>query len=422
MQTFSQHLTKYLTQADIDALLNALDDHPMDALYLNEAKMDKATFLSLFPLVKPHPIVKEGFLYDKSIYPLGKSYLFDAGIYYLQEPSAMIVASLLDYAPFDRVLDLCAAPGGKTTQASLKLGEKGIVFANDLAYPRAKILSSNVERMGLVNVVVTSQDYQTIAPRFSNYFDKIILDAPCSGSGMFRKLDTMKEDWSYNKVIKCAETQKALIHLAYSMLAPGGKMVYSTCSYSYEENEEVIFDLLKDTDATVLPIEDHPMYYHHHSLKEAIHLFSHLFPGEGHFICLLQKPGNPKIKEPRPLPELHLDPFMYFGHLRKKDDSIEALPEMIDTQGLTVLRYGVNLGELSHGRYEPSHHASHVIKTERVIALSEDEKKRYLHGETLQIKPVLSGYYLVAYQGLPLGWGKAVQGVLKNHYPKGLRH
>ena len=268
MPTFSQHLTKYLDADVIDSLLASLDDHPMDAVLLNENKMTKAEFLSRFPHVSPHPVVTNGFLYDKQEYPLGKSYLFDAGVYYLQEPSAMVVAHLLPIEKGDRILDLCAAPGGKSVQASLKLQGTGLLLANDINYPRTKILSSNIERMGLSNVVVTNDDFANLSSKFTQFFDKIILDAPCSGSGMFRKLDTMKADWSYQKVLKYAQTQKSLIHMAYQMLAPGGIMVYSTCSYSYEENEEVILDLLASTDAKMHPIKDHSSYYRHPSLPE----------------------------------------------------------------------------------------------------------------------------------------------------------
>ena len=269
---FREHLKRYLSDDEISKLmdsLNALDKH---ALLLNAEKLSEEKLLKIYPHLEKHPIVKNAFLYNKNEYQLGKSVLHELGAFYLQEPSAMLVSYLLNPKPNSLILDLCAAPGGKSVQASLLTKGTGLIISNDLSYPRAKIIKENAERMGLENLLIISNDFAKLSSKYQNTFDYIILDAPCSGSGMFRKNDLMKEDWSINKVYKFAELQKELISYSYSMLKPGGKMVYSTCSFSYEEDEEVIEHLLASSDAIIDTIPS-ILYFYQSKNGFCIHLF-----------------------------------------------------------------------------------------------------------------------------------------------------
>ena len=217
----------------------------------------------------------------------------------------MLPAFLLSPNENDVVLDLCAAPGGKSMQASLLMHNKGLIVANDISKQRAFAISENAERLGRGNLLIINNDFATIYDRFLNTFDKIILDAPCSGSGMFRKEDKMRQDWTYQKVLKCQDIQKTLILMAYQMLKPGGTMVYSTCSFSFEEDEMVVDYLLANSDATLLELPDSKYYYKSKNNGHGIHLLPFLFPGEGHYIALIKKPGdikNSKEKEQKTKP------------------------------------------------------------------------------------------------------------------------
>ncbi|MFA6675834.1 MAG: RsmB/NOP family class I SAM-dependent RNA methyltransferase, partial [Bacilli bacterium] len=208
---FKSHLLKYLKKDEIDRLMNSLTENDRHAVLLNPHKMNDNTFVQLFPHVIPHPLVKHAYLYDKNEYELGKTVEHELGAFYLQEPSAMVVSSLLDFQTGDLVLDLCAAPGGKTVQASFLMDGTGLIVANDIAHNRAMAIKENVERLGLGNVLIISNDFSKIYHKYKNIFDKIILDAPCSGSGMFRKDKRFKEDWTYAKVLKNQALQKELI-------------------------------------------------------------------------------------------------------------------------------------------------------------------------------------------------------------------
>ncbi|MGM9858667.1 MAG: NOL1/NOP2/sun family putative RNA methylase [Bacilli bacterium] len=429
---FAEHLKKYLSSDEINKLITSFNDEDEHALLLNTKKVSKESFLNIFPNIIPHPIVKNGFLYNKEEYQFGKNYMHDAGVYYLQEPSAMIVAHLLNPNENDIVLDMCAAPGGKTIQSSLLMNNDGIIIANDLSYPRAKILSSNVERMGRKNVIVTSMDLHRLNHLFKGKFTKIILDAPCSGSGMFRKDPKFIEDWTYEKVLKCSQTQKELIDLAYELLKDDGTLVYSTCSYSYEENEEVIqYALNKYQNLEILDIEENKYFKTYQNL--GIHLFPSIFKGEGHYICLLHKIGNPSsstlptIKSQTKLTKDLLN-FLNQYNLNSNNiininNSIYLQPYNMDLSNISTLRIGLKICEINKNNIVPDYALSHYLDSSNSIELTEVQKDMYLHGETFSIDKKLSnGYYIVSYNRINLGFVKYVDGILKNHYPKGLRH
>ena len=414
---FAKSLEKYLDKKEIDSLIASFSGKEKKAVFLNENKLKSQDFLKIFPNVKPHPVVKNGYIYDKSEYELGKKVYHELGAYYIQEPSAMLVAHFLDAKPGDVVLDLCAAPGGKTIQTALKMQNEGLIIANDLSKSRANVLLSNIERLGITNTVVSSLDFSKYYENFREFFDKIILDAPCSGSGMFRKSEEMKNDWTYEKVLKNAAIQKELILMCYSMLKEGGTLVYSTCSYSYEEDEEVVEHLLKNTDAKLENIPSFKGEFRSPKYKETIHLFPSLFEGEGHYIALIKKPGV--------LLSSKLSKIELIRLVQGKGNSKEIqhflcpskLPNKFDELSL---RPGLFLGSEINNKFIPSHHYSHVKDASNSIELSKEELIKYLKGETIN-KKCPDGYLFVSYMGMNVGVTYSINGVLKNYYPKGLR-
>jgi NOL1/NOP2/sun family putative RNA methylase len=412
---FKEHLKKYLNEEDINSLTDSFDKKEHKGLILNPSKMSDEKFIKLFPNVKKHPIVPHAYLYDQDEYEMGKSIYHDLGSFYIQDPSASLVSYFLMPKECEQVLDMCAAPGGKSVQASMLMNQKGILYSNDLSFKRAEILLSNVERMGLGNVVVLSTDLSKIKG-LENSFDAIILDAPCSGSGMFRKMSEMKDDWTYEKVIKASHIQKDLIMLAYSFLKEGGRLIYSTCSYSYEEDEEVVRYLLDNSDATLISLPDNEMFYRS-DMKEAIHLFPNKFVGEGHFIALIKKPGQSNLEKS--------EPYHFTRKGMSKGDSkvvyhFELPNKPIEKLVNIALRPGLfTFSEFSNKKIV-SHHYSHYLDSKDSYPLNDIELKKYLHGETITCNDN-KNYSIVSYDGINVGAVNKTNNILKNLYPKGLR-
>ena len=417
---FKEHLKAYLSEQEIDNLLLSLDKESYHAALLNPQKMSDDKFLSLFPNVKKHPIVEHAFIYDKNEYDLGKSIYHMLGCFYLQEPSAMLPAYLLHAQENDLILDMCAAPGGKTIQTSFLLNNKGLIIANDLSRSRASIIVENVERLGLGNVVVTSNDLSLIYQNHINQFDKIILDAPCSGSGMFRKEQKMEEDWSYNKVLKFAETQKELLFIAYQMLKPGGLLMYSTCSFSEEEDEDVITSLTDSTDAEIVELS-HPLFYKNNNKPLGVHILPSFFPGEGHYLCLIKKPGlcapnNIKISKNSNKFGLDFKEIYNFG------DFIFGLNYEYKFKDFNVLRLGVKVGETIKNEIKYDYHYAHYISSfENEFEMNDEQMNKYLKGETI-ISDLNKGWLLLKYQNIAIDLTKADGRMIKNHLPKFLRN
>ena len=407
---FQEHLKKYLSENEIEKLINSLEKEDKHALVLNTEKLSEEKLLKFYPHLTKHPIVKNAYLYDKNEYQLGKSIFHELGAFYLQEPSAMLVSYLLNPHENETILDLCAAPGGKSVQASFLMNNKGLIVSNDISYPRSKIIKENAERLGLGNLLITSNDFSHIYQKYISTFDKIILDAPCSGSGMFRKNDLMKEDWSINKVYKYASLQKQLILYSYQMLKEGGTLIYSTCSFSYEEDEEIIQYLLTNTDATLINIDDNPLFYKSKS-KIGIHLFPYLFPGEGHYICLIKKPGTLKNKNIIN-DKLITHNFGDITYLSTKD---------FDTKKLNIIRFGVKYGEKVHDdvKYD-IHYARYIKNFPHELELNLESTIKYIKGESLDII-YPKGYVLLKYEGINIDIAKSDGRIIKNRYPKYLR-
>lgn len=353
----------------------------------------------------------------------GKSVLHAAGLYYVQEPSAMSAAPRLEVKGGERVLDLCSAPGGKGTQMAQNMQGEGIIVLNEVNFSRAKILSQNVERLGITNAAVISESPERVAEHFAGYFDKVLVDAPCSGEGMFLKEENAVAEWSEENVLSCARRQSLILDSAQKALRPEGLLVYSTCTFAPEEDEKQIENFLKKyPDFKLLSMEK---------------LLPHTHAGEGHFVALMQKTdGEEASVKPFQLtpPDkktlgLYRD-FEKSALLRKPYDNLHiagdfiySVPQDCPSLPFKTLRAGVRLAEVKAGRVEPCHSLAMCLKRGEAISVEVDEPTAiaYLSGNTFACNGKLSGWALVTYLGYPLGWCKAVNGTAKNHLPKGLR-
>lgn len=404
------------------AFLRAMEQPPLRGVRANTLKLSPAAFAELFPHAgEPVSWENAGFYTDAE--RLGAFPAHHAGLFYAQEPSAMCAAPLLDARPEERVLDLCAAPGGKTTQLAAAMGGEGILIANEYVYDRARILSQNVERLGVKNCAVVSADPAALARRFPAYFDKILVDAPCSGEGMFRKDENAIAEWSEENVARCAVRQAAILDEAAAMLRGGGRLVYSTCTFERAENEgQIEAFLARHAEFTLI--------------REEM-LFPHEVRGEGHFAALLEKSGAERGNAPafsvrrNAAAEKAYAAFAreFFvrppaGRLTTLDDGrMYLLPEAMPALPVRTLRVGIELGAFDGRRFTPAHAlAMAVTKGEcaRFLTLSEGETEKYLRGETFPTDAE-NGWCVVGYGDYPLGLGKIAGGILKNHYPKGLR-
>lgn len=418
---FYDHLKKYLNDEEIDKLKKSLEEsQEYSCLILDTEKLSRDKLLELYPNLISHPIVDDAFLFKKNEYDLGKSLLFEIGAFYILEPCSPLVSHFLNLKEDDLVLDMAAAPGGKCIHASFCMKNKGQILANEISSSRAEILSSNCEKYGRRNIIVCSSDTYELKKQFPNTFNKIILDAPCSGSGMFRKEKKMKDDWTIEKVLKLSSLQKELILQAYFMLNEGGTLIYSTCSFSYEEDEEVIQYLLDNTDA-ILEMIPHFDGEYRSNMDKTIHLLPSHFIGEGHFIAKIRKPGNlvTKIISER---EYISKDFKFKRLYKNSDDILYLCNELIPLKRIRRLRSGIKIGEENKKRGIIFDHAisRHYPPLIQSIEVNEKEAKDFIFGLPLN-KDCPSGYVILTYQNIPFALGKASNKVIKNHYPKGLR-
>lgn len=436
MEQFDARM-KSLLKDEYDDFKKALLEKPVKGLYLNRNKKNVERILDK-NYVEHHPIVENGYLYDENYHP-GRSAYFLAGLYYIQEPSAMLVADALPIEPDDFVLDMCAAPGGKSCEVASRLTGEGVLIANDIEASRARILSENIERFGLDNTIVTNVDPMRFTKQFQEAFDKIVLDAPCSGEGMFRKLEQAIDTWSEEKVLECAHIQKNLLKGAYDMLKQGGMVIYSTCTYSYEENEAMVHYAVDELGFELLPLNKSNGLCPGVDLDEVVRCYPHHYRGEGHFIALLRKPGNSPRKQVRTikpsvnLADLKVLKAFYKENLNKKVPSYiiennghlyavkKNFPEL---KGIRVLRNGLYLGEVRKNRFIPSYSLALTLTKQDVkrsydYPSESEEIKKYIHGETLE-GTGKKGFGVIFVDGYPLSFYKESNQV-KNLFPKGLR-
>ena len=436
------------------AFLQSYEKERYQALRVNPLKADRDVFEAAAPFtLRPVAWEPNGFYYGKEAAP-GKHPYHAAGVYYIQEPSAMAPAAYLDAQPGEKILDLCAAPGGKSTQIAAAMRGEGLLISNEIHPARAKILSENIERMGIRNAMVTNESPQSLAKVFEAYFDRIMVDAPCSGEGMFRKNADACDEWSPENVVLCAERQAEILECAASMLRPGGRMVYSTCTFAPEENEGTISQFLaKHPEFEIADVMHYPQMSSglaawtsdpQPGLERTIRLFPHRVDGEGHYLAVLTKAGS--VSEnyegycargmEKGIPERDAKEYLDFaketlrnkpeGNLIRFGDQLYLAPEnMPSTKGLKVLRPGLHLGTMKKNRFEPSHALALALRSEDVLhsydmAGDSQDVRMYLNGQTLQADGE-KGWYLMTVDGYSIGWGKLAGGMIKNHYPKGLR-
>ncbi len=436
MEQFDARM-KSLLKDEYDDFKKALLEKPVKGLYLNRNKKNVERVLEE-QYIEHHPIVENGYLYDENYHP-GRSAYFLAGLYYIQEPSAMLVADALPIEPDDFVLDMCAAPGGKSCEIASRLTGEGVLIANDIEASRARILSENIERFGLDNTIVTNVDPMRFTKQFQEAFDKIVLDAPCSGEGMFRKLEQAVDTWSEDKVLECAHIQKNLLKGAYDMLKQGGMVIYSTCTYSYEENEAMVHYAVDELGFELLPLSKSHGLCPGVDLDEVVRCYPHHYRGEGHFIALLRKPGNSPRKVVRPMKpqvsqaDLKVLKAFYQETLNKQvpayimenNGHLYAIKKNFpELKGIRVLRNGLYLGEVRKNRFIPSYSLALTLTKEDVkrsydYSCDSEEIKKYIHGETLE-GTGNKGFGVIFVDGYPLSFYKESNQV-KNLFPKGLR-
>jgi 16S rRNA C967 or C1407 C5-methylase (RsmB/RsmF family)/NOL1/NOP2/fmu family ribosome biogenesis protein len=471
--------------------LASLAESPRAGLRVNPLKISPADFLAIAPFslvekgtqgnsrnsgelggtqegVQRVPWCSEGFLVDGEERP-GRHPYHAAGLYYLQDPSAMAAAVLLDPQPGEWVLDLCAAPGGKATHIAGRLGNEGLLVANEVVRSRAAIVSENLERFGATNTLITSSPAETLAEQWPDLFDRVLVDAPCSAEGMFRKSEAARREWRPSVVAGCAARQETILAAAARMVRPGGRLVYATCTFAPEEDEAIIAQFLHaHPDFHLLPPPTLPGFDPGRPdwiepslaaglpLERCVRLWPHRAPGEGHFLAAMEREEeksqipNPKSQMGRqgdsgkagetrrqgakskiqnqsplrtfwegamvrPLPEGEVALFGEWLHW------LPAPPSL--WQGIKPVRAGWQLGRLAGNRLEPAHHLVMGLRpadVRQTVEVDMGTAERYLRGLTFEAAGG-DGWVLVMLDGFPLGWGKRVQGVVKNHYPRGLR-
>lgn len=391
---------------------------------------------------------KEGFYYDFNERP-AKSPLYHAGLFYIQEPSAMSTGAILPINDGDRIADLCAAPGGKSTQTAARLNLSGVLLTNDISASRCKALLKNIEISGVENAIVTNETPERLSERFEGFFNKIIVDAPCSGEGMFRRDSDIIKSWEENKRELFCNLQRQILACAAKMLCGGGIIAYSTCTFAPEENEGSIneflnkhpeFELL-DIDKSTGFSDGRPEWIENgrDELKKCARLWPHKIKGEGHFLALLHKKGDKAYKEPPKITDIRDDKrlkdfydfcerylnFKISENLEIHLGSVYKIPYGIDLRGLRVVRSGLYIGELKKNRFEPSQAFAMTLKKEDVknyvdFDMDDERVTRYLKGESFAAQAD-DGWCLVLTEGYPLGWAKVQKGRLKNRYLAGWR-
>ena len=421
------HLERNIDPKEVKGLFQSLLLESSSSLYINPFIYPSENLIRDFPKVRPHPFLNDVFYFPKE-YNLGKKILFELGCYYIQDASATIVPSILDPQENERILDMCASPGGKAIRIATLMNNTGLVVANDNSFSRVLTLSQNVERFGLVNVMVTTNNFLYFVDDYENYFDRVLCDAPCSGSGMARKEPKMLNDWSENKVLKLTETQEKLLDNAVKFCKPGGIIVYSTCSFSYEENEEIIIKILAKGEVELLPIEPFEGSYHHPKLSKTLRLHPNRYQGEGQFAAKLRKKqinqSRPSIKidkncKQKPLyKDLVSLRFAKYYYNIKNDMYVTSYNE--DLKFLQHFKSGMELGKREDFGFIYHHEASRLVDPFTSIPLTEKQAEAYIRGEELELN-YIDGWHTVKYKELNLGWVRIKNKRAKNHYPKGLR-
>ncbi|GEN94218.1 23S rRNA methyltransferase [Pediococcus ethanolidurans] len=443
-EAFIQKYSKLLGE-EAPAFFHAFDEQPTKGFRLNPLK----THVEPLNHAIDDPVSYCQFGYYGSV--SGKTIDHQSGLIYSQEPSAMYVGEVAHPKPGDRVLDLCAAPGGKTTHLASYMNQQGLLVSNEINRKRAEILAENVERFGLQNTIVTNESPDTLEKHFVNFFDVVVVDAPCSGEGMFRKDHEAMQYWTPEYPLSCANRQKKILQSALQMLKPGGRLIYSTCTFAPEEDEQNIAWLLKNyADLKIVPIKKYPGMSdgrpewadNNSELAKTLRIFPHKMRGEGHFIAQLEKQINdsnrkePKLQKTNVTKQQKQDWHKVADKLLTNSiedsrllvfgDYLYAMPANLpDLTKLQVIRPGINLGVFKKNRFEPALPLALAFKPvnfQKPVQISEEQWQKYVHGDTFTItKDVENGWHVLTNHELTIGFGKVVNGVVKNFYPKKLR-
>ena len=425
-EVFLLRMEKQLGE-EYEDFLKSLERPRAVALRFNPLKGDAPAM----PFVKePVPWEPMGFYYDPEARP-GLHVYHEAGVYYLQEASAMAPVALLDPQPGERVCDLCAAPGGKTTQIAGRMAGEGFLLCNEINPKRAKILSRNIERMAVANALVTNEHPANLAKKYPGFFDRVLVDAPCSGEGMFRKEEAAVTDWSQETVEMCARRQAEILHSAAELVRPGGRLVYSTCTFAPEEDEMSVAAFLGEHPEFEPECLEAPWFV---SVENGGHrMWPHKLLGEGHFAAVLKKTGGEETDTDIPSGEKLPPQWAAFakelgirlpeGKAVSFGQNLYWAPaDMPDLRKIKVMRPGLELGTVKKDRFEPAHALALWLKDCRIVesyGAESGEMKAYIHGDVVPSQK--KGWCLVCAEGYSIGWGKGDGRVLKNHYPKGLR-
>lgn len=437
---------KVMLKNEFDDYIKSFDERRALGIRANTLKitaeeLNNKKFIDLEPVTW----CSDGFYYDSADRPSKHPY-YHAGLYYLQEPSAMSPAAVMGVVPGDRVLDICAAPGGKSTHIGAKLNGKGVLVANDISAGRTKALLKNIELFGIKNAIITAEPPAKLAGRFAGYFDKILIDAPCSGEGMFRKEPDIIKSWGEEMSSFCCREQSDILENASLMLKEGGYLLYSTCTFAPEENEGAISRFLNEhKEFSICNLSEdfgfdcgHPEWVEDgcEDLKFCARLWPHKIKGEGHFLALLKKNGSNErvdnFKKSKCADESELKYFLEFkekylniefdGEYQIFGDNLYLMPvDVPDLKGIRVIRSGLHLGENKKNRFEPSQALAMGLKKSEAkytidFTLEDENVIRYLKGETIAIENKHEGWCLVTVDSYPLGWGKMQNGRLKNKY------
>ncbi len=436
---------------EYDAFIGVLEEHdPIRAFRSSLIKTDGKDPFGGSVKTEPIPYVENGYILRDDI-KIGSTPEHHSGMIYVQDPGAMSTVAALDISPSLRVADLCAAPGGKSSQIAERLGDDGFLLSNEYVPKRAKIIVGNFERLGVKNAAVTSLDTAELAKFYPNFFDLVIVDAPCSGEGMFRKSDEALEEWSEENVLRCAQRQKQIIKNGAAMVRPGGYLLYSTCTYSEEENEEVVSYILSERDDLSLrdvkeelrlatrggiAREGYPR-----DIAKCRRFYPHITPGEGQFLALFKKDEGAEAQtnvykdNQTPLSKSEERATGAFlrevlgkipkGRLVKVGSNIVLIQHGCPLPPHSVFMTGVLIGEMRGDIIRPSHQFFSAFGGDFLLKVDLDgtdgRLDRYLHGEEIDTDVRESGWCAVTYRGVPLGGGKISGGRVKNHYPKGLR-
>lgn len=436
-QDFCDEMKKILKN-DYENFLKTYSQAPYRGISINTLKISAEKLILLLQTeIKKAPFYKNGYYIPHDEQGIGNNPLHHAGAYYVQEPSASAPVSLLDVKEGEKILDLCAAPGGKSAQIAALLNHTGLLWSNEVVKSRSQILLSNLERMGARNFVVSSCSPDVLCEKLSGFFDKVLVDAPCSGEGMFRKNNAAALEWNREHVKACAERQLEILKSASKSVKTGGVLVYSTCTFSYEENIGVIENFLKQNGD--FAVDDISPSFGRACDIGGSRIITPLEGGEGQFaVRLLKKSGFDaaaeqfiygKSKINKPLVKDFLADILcqnINGNIEAIGDRIYIFPDMLPSlSSLGVIRCGVFVGEIKKNRIEPSHALFSSFEKKyfnRNLDLTLDDERisRFLRGEEVDCD-AKNGYTLLSVEGVSLGFGKCSNGRLKNKYPKGLR-